>query len=655
MEIPALLIKARADTEIALGDLDSGFEIYKTVLMELPEIAGESLLRLSFLLGQQFPNEDFLAGLDGQRRDFWRAVFEARRGSHRENLEFEAQSMSDLAYLGLLYPPPRQDEALQVWMHYLETVESGWERAFVAEEVLKRRPSTCQMCRTAKAINFGRDQPLCSRCRQLLQDPNWLKETLKGEAPAAIELLENLSGETFEGPVDMDDLFPQAMRGGETSPVKRIEDLEPFYPLFENSLRQCWDEAVEMAGGSQSKMKPGHLWRALHLHGESLAESVHKDTIEGDRGLYDQGEGSADLVRVLNIARWWEALNPNSESTEITIPAVYRSLAFCFDETRPTMFTSMIRLIGMHCNAHQAAEFESLLEKCPDDIFLRIVLADYAGMESLSKVNPHNLWLVNHHPHLAESTTAGSLWLGSPGEYQIMLQAWTEAILRNLDNPGVLNKAGSFFRLSQPLLSLKLSQRAAELAPEDLTNRMSVGNAIESVAREALSPGARTRLLMEAVAWCEETLENQEDPDLRSIFLVDAVSYALRAGDYSRVESFARELLEQPPSKQNWNRGNSLHCAHLALGHLALNDDNLEQAKTHLLAAADIEGSPQLNSFGPHFGLARRFLALGEREVVAQYLQLCRGFWFSGQALLDAWLGELKAGRVPELGGFRGE
>ena len=160
---------------------------------------------------------------------------------------------------------------------------------------------------------------------------------------------------------------------------------------------------------------------------------------------------------------------------------------------------------------------------------------------------------------------------------------------------------------------------------------------------------------MEAVAWCEETLENQEDPDLRSIFLVDAVSYALRAGDYSRVESFARELLEQPPSKQNWNRGNSLHCAHLALGHLALNDDNLEQAKTHLLAAADIEGSPQLNSFGPHFGLARRFLALGEREVVAQYLQLCRGFWFSGQALLDAWLGELKAGRVPELGGFRGE
>lgn len=655
MEILALLAKARADTEIALGDLDSGFEIYKTVLKELPEIAGESLLRLSFLLGQQFPNEDFLEGLDGQRRDFWRAVFEARRGSHRESLEFEAESTSDLAYLGLLYPPPRQDEALQVWMHYLETVESGWERAFVAEEVLKRRPSTCQMCRTAQAIDFGRDQPLCSRCRQLLQDPNWLKETLKGEDPAAIQLLENLSGETFEGPVDMDDLLPQAARGRDVPLVKRLEKLKPFYPLFESTLKECWDEALEMVGGVQDEMKPHHLWSALHRHGDSLSQAVHHETIERGRYLYSGGDGDADLLRVLNIARWWDVLNPNSKSSEISLGSVYRSLAYCFDETRQTMFTSLIRMIGMGCNARQAAEFEKLLQENPDDIFLRIVLCDYANAESFNKVNPHNLWLVNHHPHLADPTSAGSLWLGSPDEFQVMLIAWSEAVRQNLDNPRILSKAGSFFGLSQPLLSLKLAQKAAMLGPEEATYRMTVGHAMESIAREALNPRARTRLLMKAVAWCEEALENHEDSDLRSIFLVDAVSYALRAGDHSRVERFAKELLDQPASEQNWNRGNSLHCAHLALGHLALNNDHLEQAKTHLLAAADIEGSPQLKSFGPHFGLARRFLALGELEVVAQYLQLCRGFWFSGQAFLDAWLGELKAGRVPELSGFRGE
>ena len=235
-----------------------------------------------------------------------------------------------------------------------------------------------------------------------------------------------------------------------------------------------------------------------------------------------------------------------------------------------------------------------------------------------------------------------------------MLIAWTKAVRQNLDNPRVLSKAGSFFGLSQPLLSLKLAQKAVLLEPGEVTYRMSVSNAIENVAREALNPESRVRILIEAVNWCEEVLKEYDDPGLRSIFLVDAVSYALRAGDHSRVERFAKELLEQSASEQNWNRGNSLHCAHLALGHLALNND-LEQAKTHLLAAADIEGSPQLKSFGPHFGLARRFLALGELEVVAQYLQLCRGFWFSGQAFLDAWLGELKAGRVPELSGFRGE
>ena len=654
MEIPALLTKARADTEIALGDLQSGFDIYKTILETLPEVASECLLRLSFLLGHKTSEEDYLAGLGAHRRNFWEAVFEVRRGNYRETLEFEAESTSDLAYLGLLYPPAQQESAVDVWMHYLETVESGWERAFVAEELLRRKPSMCQMCQEAQAGGFMRDQPVCSGCLQLLQDPNWFKETMKGEDPAAIELLENLSGEAFEGPVDMDDLFPQPVRERALPLVKRLEKLEKFYPLFENALKQCWDQAVDMAEGPLCDLKPRHLWSALHHPGDSLSKAIHKDTIEADRELYDQGDGDADLLRILNIARWWDTLNPNSKSSEISIGTVYRSLAYCFDETRPTMFTPLIRMIGMGCNARQAAEFESLLEKSPDDIFLRIVLANYSSMESFSKVNPHDLWLVNHHPHLADSTS-GSLWLGSPVEFRIMLQAWSEAVEQHSDDPRVLDKAGNFFRLSQPWLSLRLSQRAATLKPEETTYRMSVGHAMESLAREALNPEARTRLLMEAVAWCEEALDRYEDPDLRSMFLVDAVSYAFRARDYFSVERFAKELLQQAASVQGWNAGNSLHCAHLALGHLALNKEQLDEAKKHLLAAADIEGSPQLKSFGPHFGLARRFLALGEREVVTEYLRLCREFWFSGQGLIDAWLGELKAGRIPELGGFRGE
>lgn len=653
MDILALLTKARADTEIALGRLETGFDTYKTILGEQPEVGGEGLLRLSFLLGHKSPEDDYLSGLEEFRQDFWRAVFEARGGSHRETLEFEAEGTSDLAYLGLLYPPSQEDEALQVWMHYLEIVESGWERAFVAEEVLKRKPSTCQMCREAQASGFTRDQPLCSGCLQLLQDPDWFKATMKGEDPTAIQLLENLSGETFEGPIDMDDLLPQTARGQDAPLVRWGGELELFYPLFESSLKQCWDQAVDIAGGSQSDIRPSHLWSALHHPGGSLSKAIHKDIIEEDRNLFEEGDGEADLLRVLNVARWWDTLNPNSKSSEISIGTLYRRLAYCFDETRPTMFTALIRMIGMGCNARQAAEFESLLEESPDDIFLRIVLANYSNLESFTKVNPHDLWLVAHHPHLADSTS-GSLWLGSPGEFQTMLQAWSEAVEKHSDDPRVLDKAGKFFRLSQPLLSLKLSQRAATLKPEDTTYRMSVGHAMESMAREALNPEARTRLLLEAVAWCEEALENYEDPDLRSMFLVDAVTYAFRAGDYSRVERFAKELLEQPASEQNWNRGNSLHCAHLALGHLALNNENRELAKSHLLAAADIEGSPQLMSFGPHFGLARRFLALGEMEVVTQYLQLCRGFWLSGQGFVDAWLEELEAGRVPELSGFRG-
>ena len=110
--IDSLLIKARADTEVALGNLELGMEIYQSIREVLPQIAGENLLRLSFLLGKRSEVAALLLGLDQKRQDFWKAVFDAAQGSPvDECFPFEAESPSDLAYLGLLYSRNQEEKA----------------------------------------------------------------------------------------------------------------------------------------------------------------------------------------------------------------------------------------------------------------------------------------------------------------------------------------------------------------------------------------------------------------------------------------------------------------------------------------------------------------------------------------------------------------
>ncbi|MEI6198193.1 MAG: hypothetical protein WCS42_28075, partial [Verrucomicrobiota bacterium] len=52
-----------------------------------------------------------------------------------------------------------------------------------------------------------------------------------------------------------------------------------------------------------------------------------------------------------------------------------------------------------------------------------------------------------------------------------------------------------------------------------------------------------------------------------------------------------------------------------------------DEAAKYLLAAGKTPGSPQLNSFGPDFALAKELLILGQKEVVLQYLDLVGNFW----------------------------
>ncbi len=99
------------------------------------------------------------------------------------------------------------------------------------------------------------------------------------------------------------------------------------------------------------------------------------------------------------------------------------------------------------------------------------------------------------------------------------------------------------------------------------------------------------------------------------------------------------------------------------LGRNALREGKLDEAKQHLLAAGHTPGSPQLNSFGPGFILARELAEKGERDTVIAFLELVARFWANPDERteanskrvasenlkqLESWKTQLRTGKVPD-------
>lgn len=143
-----------------------------------------------------------------------------------------------------------------------------------------------------------------------------------------------------------------------------------------------------------------------------------------------------------------------------------------------------------------------------------------------------------------------------------------------------------------------------------------------------------------------------------------AAKNALQDGKVKEAETLAHELAQLAPKyKNNWNYGNGIADANQVLGRIALSKGDVAQAKKHLLASANSHGSPQLNSFGPDFRLARDLAGKGERETVIAFLDAVAKFWanpnertevnskrIASEHLkqLESWKQQLRAGKMPD-------
>ncbi|QDV40924.1 hypothetical protein Enr13x_07620 [Stieleria neptunia] len=164
---------------------------------------------------------------------------------------------------------------------------------------------------------------------------------------------------------------------------------------------------------------------------------------------------------------------------------------------------------------------------------------------------------------------------------------------------------------------------------------------------DTASPAERKRM-MDLVGGDLDSARNEQE---RFYALNRAAKKALSAGKTEEARKLAEELLRRAQTQtDDWNYGNAIQDGNQVLGRIALAKGDVTEAKKRLLTSVDSKGSPQMNSFGPNMQLANELLAVGEKQVVLEYFDLCRKFWELGADRLAVWTEAVNKGQRPDFG-----
>jgi thiol-disulfide isomerase/thioredoxin len=186
-------------------------------------------------------------------------------------------------------------------------------------------------------------------------------------------------------------------------------------------------------------------------------------------------------------------------------------------------------------------------------------------------------------------------------------------------------------------------QRALEKHPSDVHAENALALLYVSASNFAGSPD-KTNLL-------EKAWSSSHSPDNKAYVIGYLADAHYQAGRVAEAARDAADMLQYAETlgKTNWNYGNLVHEGHTLLGRIDVKKNDLASAREHLLAAGRTPGSPQLNSFGPKWTLARELLNHGETNAVLDYVSLCRAFWKSGSDRLDEFAATIRSGATPDF------
>jgi hypothetical protein len=137
----------------------------------------------------------------------------------------------------------------------------------------------------------------------------------------------------------------------------------------------------------------------------------------------------------------------------------------------------------------------------------------------------------------------------------------------------------------------------------------------------------------------------------RLFALAKAAKEGFAAGKIEEARNHATNLLGFAATcRTNVLYGSAIQDGNIVLGRIALQKDRVEEAKRRLIEAGKAPSSPVRKTFGPNMSLAKELLERKEKDVVLEYLTLCRKFWVHDFGKLDTWEEEIKAGEIPNFG-----
>jgi hypothetical protein len=309
----------------------------------------------------------------------------------------------------------------------------------------------------------------------------------------------------------------------------------------------------------------------------------------------------------------------------------------------------------------EALGLEAQLAGSTDQMEARSTLLRYyftlGGREARSRRLPHALWIISNAP---ESENAGSPFAGldphlEPEAYDLGRQSWLKLVTERPGQPRILRNAARFFMRGDPAIATDILARGARLEPSEPWWSLRLAELDWRAARAERSENRSTMAARAAGRYDEVLGGTGRDADAVSDFdLARAAEAALAAGQDEAARRHATRLLDRVEASPNkGEHGYAIHEGNRILGQLALRSGDVEAAKSRLILAGRTPGSPALNTFGPSLDLANLLLVRGEQNAVIEYLQSCSRFWKPGTAAIEAWVQEIRSGKVPDLNRFR--
>lgn len=327
--------------------------------------------------------------------------------------------------------------------------------------------------------------------------------------------------------------------------------------------------------------------------------------------------------------------------------------------SRGQLNSTMVAHEGGNLTEEQANALERAVEEKPDDLEARTKLLGYYFRRHLSSPEAkaararHILWLVENRPEadILASPFAQLDATLEAGAYAKAKTLWLRQAERHANEPAVLGNAAEAFLLQDEETAQKLLGQAVALEPRNPHWPQQLAHLYQLHGRHAPTPEARREHATKALAEQRRAIELSPQGVDRFYLLTNLPEMALDAGRPQDAKAAAGQLAEEAArQRNNWNYGNAVHKAHVALGRVALEAGDVGEAKRHLSEAGRTPGSAQLNSFGPDFTLATELLKKGEREAVREYLTSVATFWKSGRKDVERWLKVLDGGGTPDFG-----